>query len=184
MPEPEDDPILSVLGLEEIKKSYESEDERKKSLDTKAATIIGFVTFIIAALTFSSNMLLEKNLLKPQIMIYFSSYIISLILFISSLFFLIKAISNRKYLSPYAYNPNETYNYVTQPLNKLQEEMISRYAECTHFNHFKNNHKSNSINISLILIVTGIIFILIATLFKVLVDFVFYFFNIFLQFYL
>ena len=103
---------ISDLGIEELKRIYDFELSRNNSLESKASSILGFVTLVVTILIFVLNFFLNSTDKIPGFIFFAIVNTLGIIIIISSLYYIINTLRIRVYITPFDSNPNELKNYL------------------------------------------------------------------------
>lgn len=154
--------IISNLGLEELKRIYNSEIERTKNIDSKASTVLGFVSLIVTILLFILKYFIDHPGNMTGLYIY--GILISMIFLAASLILLINAFRIRDFLSPFPLDKKDNLRlYLTCQEDKFQEMYITKYLNSIQITYSNNQSKAKSLKWATILLAIGILITLIST---------------------
>jgi len=156
--------ILSQVGLEELRRTYDQEIERKQTLETKAATVLGFATLVITILTFILGFFFTNNFNKFELLIYAILVSISVIILAISIYFLIKVFLVTRVSSPFRYDVNEIRHYLERPSDKLENDLLLNYGRSVGDYYNNNEEKADSLKYATILLPIGVLIAIIPPL--------------------
>jgi len=142
------------LGIDELRLIYDREESRNNTFESKAAALFGFSSLLISILIFTLNSVLSSpnNIsltfdiisiinVTGIVVIVIGIFIISL-----SLINLINVLKIRKYLTPFAFDPNDIHFLLKMPLKDLKNDIIEDYRRS--IPHFAciNKKKADSLD--------------------------------------
>jgi hypothetical protein len=155
-----DDSIKKAdAGFELIKKLLENEFQDLKDFDSKAGTIVGYVTLMTGLLVGLGTFSLLEKLTKPELFIPFFAAIISFIATIIFSLFSIKLVTYKD--APGVDFIKDSINDPDKDYDQFTKEMISAMGSAIEENKSTNKRKAKLIKISWRLLILGFLLLII-----------------------
>ena len=153
---------ISNLGIEELRLVYDREESRNNTFETKAASLFGFSSLLISILVFTlgsifdSPFILDFNIISTIIVTCIVLVVIGFLIIGFGLKNLINILEIRKYLTPFAFDPNEIHKLLSMPPEDLEDSIIDDYRRSIPHFACNNKRKADSLNKAVNLLKFGI----------------------------
>jgi len=135
------------FGLDECIRNYDRENDRKKSLESKASYFLGIISILIALWANLFNYTIINHSISILLIILVSLIVLISFLIVSCGIYCIKIIRIQNYHFPISGNdPNQIKSLLTKPTTKLRGQLFESYVMAFSINNLVNNKKANFLN--------------------------------------